>query len=48
MCKLLNINQQPFVYKMPLENVEACKTKFHKQLRGGYKKTLFYYHVVEC
>ena len=43
MYKLLNIDRQHFVFKMTPAYVDACKTKFHKQLMKSsqdiYKKT---------
>ena len=36
MCKLLDINEQLFLYKLPLVYSQRCKTKFHKQVMESW------------
>ena len=49
MYKLLNIDRQHFVFKMPPAHVDACKIKFHKQLMESWIsiKTLHHHHVMK-
>ena len=46
--KLLNIDRQYFVYKMPPAYVDACKTKLKQLMESWISiKTLYHYHVMK-